>query len=297
MQQLEPPSKSNQSLALSTDARFAALEYALEHEEAAQIVGILEPLKDLLATNKLEQLHLLIVTEQALSSLPTCLEKREDLLLGLINRLIALGYDDLLMTTFDRMSELLREQRKFEAAAVCSERSNQLRSVIFGEASNRATIKETCVSSPSSHTDKEGVIPIRIESFNSVTSLGTLLEVHRALRLGRRYFKNEQWQAAKGEFTTAIFLIDAPKATAKDGVIFQAEAESLLAACYLKTSEYEIAIPYARHAVGIYSIHRGHNTPANYRFALETLEQALSTGPEHFGELQEIRKIIASLDE
>lgn len=59
-------------------------------------------------------------------------------------------------------------------------------------------------------------------------------------------------------------LLDGPKATTKDGILLQAEAESFLAACYLKTFEYELAIPYARHAVRIYAAHKGHKTAPNY---------------------------------
>ena len=215
MQHSARPSKINHSLAPSIDARFAALEHALEHEEATQILGILEPLKDLLATNKLEQLHLLIAAEQVLSNSPTNTEQREDLLLGLINRLQVLGYEDLLMTTFDRMSGLLREQGKCDAAEVCGACSRQLRAVVFGDSLDEIPLPKAEIASPSSHTDRDGVIPIRFEAFNAITSLGTLLEVRRALQRGREYFEDEKWQAAKGAFTTAAALIDTPKATVK----------------------------------------------------------------------------------
>lgn len=285
------------SPAPSLDRRFAALEHALEHANAPHIVSLLEPLKDLLATSKLEQLHLLIQAEHVLSDSSEFTGNREDLLLGLINRLRILGHDDLLMTTFDRMSELLQEQGDYDGARACSARARQLRVVIFDEASNVNPLEKAGVRIQSSHAERDSLIPMRFDALNNVTLLGTLLEAHRALQSGLKYFKDENWQAAKGEFTTAAVLIDTPTATTGDGILLQAEAEIFLAACYLNTFEHELAIPYARHAVRIYAAYKSHKTAPNYRFALETLEQALSVGPENFEELQEIRKIIASFEE
>lgn len=283
------------------DWDYGALENALDSGNIPQIVDSLQSLKRLLATNKSEQLNLLIAAEDLLSSSPHFAELREDLLLGLINRTRALGFDDLLMSSLGRMSQLLEERRSYEAANVCSAQAGTLHRIIFGEHDSRSLkpppTRTPVVGSVSSSDDRDGSIPFHTKAFQAITFIGTLTQANLALERGYRHFQDEKWQAAKGDFMTAAMLIDCPEPTVNDGILLQAQAESMLAACYLKTFEHELAIPFARHAVSIYMNNPHYRTPALYRYALETLEEALSLDPENYEELQELREIIASFNE
>jgi hypothetical protein len=285
-----------------SDKEFLSLHQALEGRSSSSIARSLNSLKSMLGSNDPEQLSLLLSAESFLvDSGKQFISLREDILLGLINRLRSLEYNDLLMTCMDQMSHLLHEQGLVAGAARCETIAKELSGRIFGESYLHAALPQTgkvtrARAGSSSTTGRAYSVPLDLSALQTRSILASAVYANKALQRGLRYFQAEDWRSAKGSFLSAAWTIERPEATVRDGILLQAYAQFMLAACYIKTFEHELAIPYARHAVAIYQRHPEQRQKNLYRSALFTLEEALSLHVENFLERDAVRRAIEALD-